>query len=240
MPHTQKSQIGPPDHRAIANHRLFPYSNGMSATLSNPRAHAGVRSAPHSPAGFSLLELLITLALVFVIATLYFGFSTPHKARSARAACRSNLQKIFLALEIYAQDNAGRFPVVAGADYSREPLALLVPRYSVDLGIFHCPGTGVAPTPEASLRLGKTSYAYYMGQRSGGTPAALLSDAQVNTHSKSAGDPVFSATGKPPGNNHRPVGGNILFSDGRVESSPTNLVFALPVTGGVVLLNPKP
>jgi len=36
------------------------------------------------------------------------------------------------------------------------------------------------------------------------------------------------------------AGRNLLFTDGHVEGSETNLAVALPVTPGVVLLNPKP
>ena len=214
-------------------------SPASSSPRSRVRARRDVRACP--AAGFSLVELLITLALLIVISTLYFGFSSPSHQRTARKACEASLQKIFLAQEIYAQDHAGKFPAVADAKFSGEPLALLVPRYSVDREIFHCPGSQDAPLrPDASLQTDKISYAYYMGRRTGGNLSALMSDAQVNTNSKSAGDAIFSTTGKPPGNNHHQFGGNLLFTDGHVESSPTNLVTALPVTSGVVLLNPRP
>lgn len=208
----------------------------MTAAASTARVPAASRPA----AGFSLIELLITLALLIVISTLYFGFSSPSHQRSARQACEANLQNIFLAQEIYAQDHAGKFPVVADAKFSGEPLALLVPRYSVDRGIFHCPGSQDALlSSDASLRTAKISYAYYQG-RQRGEPTALMSDAQVNTNSKSLGEPVFSTTGKPPGNNHHQFGGNVLFTDGHVEMSQSNAVVALPVTAGVRLLNPGP
>ena len=51
---------------------------------------------------------------------------------------------------------------------------------------------------------------------------------------------VFSPDGKPPGNNHHKFGGNFLFADGSVQSSPPRLTFSLAVAPGVVLLNPKP
>ena len=201
---------------------------------------ASVRAVPRPVAGFSLIELLITLALLVVISTLYFGFSSPSHQRSARQACEANLQKIFLAQEIYAQDHAGKFPVVAEAKFSGEPLALLVPRYTVDQEIFHCPGSQDAPlSADAPLRTAKISYAYYQGRQRGGL-AALMSDAQVSTNSKSLGEPVFSTNGKPPGNNHHQFGGNILFTDGHVEMSQSNAAVALPITAGVRLLNPGP
>ena len=196
---------------------------------------------PSSPAGFSLVELLVTIALLLVISTLYFGFSSPNHQRSAKKSCSANLQKIFLAQEIYAHDHAGKFPVIAGAATAEVPLDLLVPRYSADRAIFICPGSKDSPLPPGeSLRTNKISYAYYMGRKSSGVPSALMSDAQVNTNSKNIGDAIYSATGKPPGNNHHQFGGNILFSDGHVEQIPTNAAAALTLPEGVRLLNPQP
>jgi prepilin-type processing-associated H-X9-DG protein len=172
---------------------------------------------------------------------MYFGFSSPSHQRNEQKSCGQNLQKLFLALEIYANDHAGNFPAVTNARTSEEPLNLLVPRYTADTATFICPGSKDSPLPSGEpLTKHKISYAYYMGRSSGGTPSALMSDAQVNTDSKSAGDPLFSATGKPPGNNHHQYGGNILFSDGHVELSQTQASFSLVFTQGVVLLNPKP
>ncbi len=228
---------GPLQTGVVANPPVFRYSHRMTAASSTVR----FRVAPRPVAGFSLIELLITLALLVVISTLYFGFSSPNYQRSARQNCQASLQKIFLAQEIYAQDHAGKYPVVADAKFSREPLALLVPRYTVDQTIFHCPGSQDAPlSADASLRTAKISYAYYQGRQRAGEPAGLMSDAQVNTNSKSLGEPVFSATGKPPGNNHHQFGGNILFTDGHVEMSQSNAAVALPLAPGVRLLNPGP
>jgi prepilin-type processing-associated H-X9-DG protein len=57
---------------------------------------------------------------------------------------------------------------------------------------------------------------------------------------KTAGQLVFSTTGKPPGNNHEKSGGNFLFCDGHAESSPARAPFSMTATQGVVLLNPRP
>jgi len=218
----------------------------MSVLGQSPLARANhlrqLRSAaPDLRAGFSLIELLVVLAVLVVISTLYFGFSSPNHQRNQKKNCEQHLQKIFLALEIYANDHAGMFPASANAKTSEEPLDLLAPRYTADTAIFICPGSKDSPLPAGEgLRSNKISYAYYMGRRSGDASAALMSDAQVNTNAKSAGDQVFSTTGKPPGNNHHQHGGNVMFGDGRVERSPVRLEFSLVVTQGVWLLNPKP
>ena len=118
---------------------------------------------------------------------------------------------------------------------------MLVPRYTVDTAVFICPGSKDAPLPDGeSFLKRKISYAYYMGRGSNDATEVLLSDAQVNTNAKAAGQQAFSLTGKAPGNNHHKYGGNFLFGDGRMERTPPLVPFALGVTQGVVLLNPKP
>jgi prepilin-type N-terminal cleavage/methylation domain-containing protein len=191
--------------------------------------------------GFSLVELLLVLALVLVMTTMYWGVSSRGNQRAQQKACQKNLQKIFIALEIYANDHAGKFPVTAGAKTSEEALDVLVPRYTADTATFICPGSKdtALPAGESFLKR-RISYAYYMGRRPSDAPEVLMSDKQVDTRAKAAGQPVFSITGKPPGNNHQKFGGNFLFSDGHLELTPARAPFALGLTQGVVLLNPKP
>jgi len=145
-----------------------------------------------------------------------------------------------MAMAVYANEHDGRFPELAGARTSEEALDALVPRYTVDTGVFACPGSKDAPPlPGESLRRHKISYAYYMGRGAADAQQVLMSDEQVNTQSKAAGDYAFSSTGKPPGNNHGKLGGNFLFCDGHAEATPPCVPFSLPLTGSVVLLNPN-
>jgi prepilin-type processing-associated H-X9-DG protein len=151
------------------------------------------------------------------------------------------LEKIYLALQIYANDASGKLPFVTIAPTSEAPLSLLVPRYTADTSIFICPGSRDSALPSGVSFAGrKISYAYYMGEHVGDPQQPLMSDRQINTLPKQVGDQVFSATGKPPGNNHRKYGGNFLFADGHVELTAPQLAFSLVTTQGVVLLNPKP
>jgi prepilin-type N-terminal cleavage/methylation domain-containing protein len=200
------------------------------------------RSSLLAVPGFGLLEILIVVALILVLATLYFeGFSSSNYQRRKMAACQDNLQKIFVAMQIYANDSQGKFPATNDARTAEEPLSLLVPRYAADTSIFICPGSKTAPLSAGEpLRQQRISYAYYMGERLTDARAVLMSDQQINTQPKSAGEIVFSETGKPPGNNHYNYGGNFLFNDGSAEPGPVRASFSLAVTQGVVLLNPKP
>jgi prepilin-type processing-associated H-X9-DG protein len=194
----------------------------------------------HHRAAFSLIEMLVVLALLIVLTTLYWGSSSGSRQRQAQTACQKNLQTAFIALDIYGKEHAGRFPEAPGAQTSEEPLALLVPRYTSDTSVFICPGSGDSQlAPGESLLKGRISYAYYMGRAATDTQTVLMSDKQVNTQSKAQGQLVFSSTGKPPGNNHNKYGGNLMFCDGHVELSPPCASVPLALSQGVVLLNPK-
>jgi type II secretory pathway pseudopilin PulG len=191
--------------------------------------------------GFSLIELMITLALMIVLTVMMFGFGSASHQRSQKKLCADNLQKIYLALQIYANDFKGALPASTNAVTSEDALGALVPRYTADTTIFICPGGRDAQIASGEpLSRHKISYAYYMGRRLDTPPLILMSDRQLDTLPKRAGDFVFSPNGKSPGNNHHKYGGNFLQCDGSVQDSPAQLTFALPATPGVVLLNPKP
>ena len=217
--------------------KLSGHNNGRPAKIL-----CGDACFPSRPqAGFSLFELLVVLALMIVILFIMFGFGSESRQHAAQRVCRQNLEKIYVALQIYANDFSGRLPANTNAQTSEAALDALVPRYTVDTSIFICPGGKDSPLPSGVSFTNRTiSYAYYMGQRLGDAQQPLMSDRQVNTLPKKKGDSAFSATGKPPGNNHHKYGGNFLFGDGHVELTPPQIPFSLLTPQGVVLLNPKP
>jgi len=190
---------------------------------------------------FSLIELLVTLALLCIMSAMLYGFGSSSHQRSQQKLCADNLQKIYLSLQIYANDFKGALPQNTNATTSETVLEVLVPKYTADTSIFICPGGRDSQIPSGEpLRNYKISYAYFMGRRLDGPPDPLMSDRQINTEPKRAGEMVFSSNGKPPGNNHHKYGGNFLMGDGSVQFSPAQLTFSLAGASGVVLLNPKP
>src|SRR5271168_3467943 len=183
--------------------------------------------------GFSLIELLVVVALIAILSAMMYGFASGKHQRTQKQLCADNLQKIYLALQIYANEFKGALPDATNSQTSEEPLNELVPKYTTDTSIFVCPGGRDAEIPSGEpLTRNKISYAYYMGLRLDAAPVVLMSDRQVNTESKRAGEFVFSPDGKPPGNNHHKFGGNFLFNDGSVQPSDARLTFSLAVPPG--------
>jgi prepilin-type processing-associated H-X9-DG protein/prepilin-type N-terminal cleavage/methylation domain-containing protein len=216
-------------------------ASGQSGCVPVNRWRGGHIGTSPAESGFSLVELIIVVALIVILSIMMWGFTSESHQHAAQRACQQNLEKIYVALQIYANDFSASLPADASARTSEDPLSLLVPRYTADTAIFICPGSKDSPLPSGvSFANRKISYAYYMGQHLGDAQQPLMSDWQVNTLPKQAGDLVFSATGKPPGNNHYKYGGNILFCDGHAELTPPRLAFSLVTSNGVVLVNPKP
>jgi prepilin-type N-terminal cleavage/methylation domain-containing protein/prepilin-type processing-associated H-X9-DG protein len=215
---------------------------GLNHGCCPPEDSHRVRSAGvPCPAGFSLIEVLAVMAIVLLLFALYWGPGTSKsRQRQLQTDCQTHLQKIFMALNIYANDHAGGFPESAGARTSAEALDGLVPRYTVDTAAFFCPAVKGTPAPsDRPFRQERISYAYCMGRRAADAQQLLMSDEQVDARAKAAGELAFSSTGKAPGNNHGDRGGNVLFCDGHTEATPPRLPFSLTLTQGVALLNPK-
>jgi type II secretory pathway pseudopilin PulG len=192
-----------------------------------------------SVGAFSLVELLVILALLIILTVLSAGRFSTSARRREMAACQGNLEKIFLALSLYRGDNSA-YPALPAARDSEEPLSLLVPKCTTDTEIFICPGSRDKPLPEGErFGGGRISYAYYMGRATNGDPQDIvLSDWQVDSAPKKKGQPVFSLDGKKPGNNHDANGGNLLSCGGAASTSGPAAAQDLLYPPTVRLLNP--
>jgi prepilin-type processing-associated H-X9-DG protein/prepilin-type N-terminal cleavage/methylation domain-containing protein len=207
---------------------------------SRSLVHPSGPAQPQSQLAFSMIELLVTVALILILTTMYWGAGSPSRFAKAKVACQKNLQTLHVSMEIYAAENNGRYPDVPGARSSEEALDVLVPRYTADTSIFTCPASKDPELPMGeSIKKRRISYAYFMGRRTNDTLLPLLCDRLIDTQPKNAGQVIFSPDGKGHGNNHKKSGGNFLFCDGHVETSPPQAAISIVLTQGVVLLNPK-
>ena len=182
------------------------------------------------PAGFSLVELLVAMLICVVLYALVVGPSREQVRRQKLAGCAENLRKLHLVLTLYANEHDGAFPAAVGARNSDEVLASLVPRYTSDRSFFSCPATGHGD--------GHADFAIVTGLRKDSPISLLVSDAQVSAEPKLCGAKIFADAEGARGGNHGASGGNLLFTDGHVETigplAPRD--FLLPA--GVKILNP--
>src|SRR5882762_6508415 len=104
------------------NMRLGPkYIRRSKLGLSHFRTFAARGNHP----GFSLLEMLIVIALLLILTTMYWGGNAgKNKQKALKASCQQNLQKIHLAMEVYANDQGSKFPATTNATSSEQPLDL--------------------------------------------------------------------------------------------------------------------
>src|SRR6185295_16242857 len=175
------------------------------ARLSGLRYRSRVNSSHRPPdrAGFSMLELILVMALMVILFTMYWSFAAKGRGPSKLKGCQSNLLKIYIALDIYANDHAGFFPAATNAMTPAQALAVLSPRYTVDTSVFTCPGSNDSPLPSGeSFAKNKISYAYFMGRSRRDASEVLMCDQLVDALPKVVGQAAFSVTGKAPGNNH--------------------------------------
>ena len=63
--------------------------------------------------GFTLIEILVVLAIVGVVASIVFAVFGPVREKGREASCASNLRQLGMAMGMYAQDNDERRPVRA-------------------------------------------------------------------------------------------------------------------------------
>jgi prepilin-type processing-associated H-X9-DG protein/prepilin-type N-terminal cleavage/methylation domain-containing protein len=91
---------------------------------------------------FTLVELLIVLAIVALIAAILLPVIAHERQQGFRSSCLSNMHQIGLALDAYTQDSDGLIPS-SFTDQGDWATALKV--YAPANGVFRCPSAIVPP-----------------------------------------------------------------------------------------------
>jgi prepilin-type N-terminal cleavage/methylation domain-containing protein/prepilin-type processing-associated H-X9-DG protein len=116
--------------------------------------------------GFTLIELLVVIAIIAILAALLLPALTGAKQQANSAACKNHLHQMDIALQMYLDDNAGKFPylfsysnaVAVGTVFST--LYPYCPLRWTNTA-YHCPGYKAPITDvSADWQLFTGSYAY--------------------------------------------------------------------------------
>lgn len=129
----------------------------MSASSSALFRLLRVRGRNRAPQGFTLVELLVVIAVIALLAALLFPVFASARGKAREIACVSNLRQLGLAVSMYTQDNDGLYPyAVDPADYSTPQIWASQPQFQAQIPyighiqdvlvpyvksteLFHCP-----------------------------------------------------------------------------------------------------
>jgi prepilin-type N-terminal cleavage/methylation domain-containing protein/prepilin-type processing-associated H-X9-DG protein len=124
-----------------------------------------------SARGFTMVEMLVVLAIVAVLAGIGIPVGRGFVARSREAACLNQLRNIGIGLEGYLQDHQGKLPVLEAGrlDKSddRPVLETVLLPYVASTDAFRCP-----QDPEEFVRSGSS---YLWNTSLNGQPVSNLS-----------------------------------------------------------------
>lgn len=91
---------------------------------------------------FTLVELLVTLAIIGILAALTMGSVNRARESARRSRCLANLSQLGIGLEMYGQDHRYVLPVCAGSQdphAGQEIRSVLLGYVSGNNGVFRCP-----------------------------------------------------------------------------------------------------
>jgi prepilin-type N-terminal cleavage/methylation domain-containing protein/prepilin-type processing-associated H-X9-DG protein len=102
-----------------------------------------IGSRLQSEKAFTLVELLVVIALITILAALLFPLLGRAKESGRATVCLSNLHQIGVALQLYVQDNGNRLPVMRdkslSATNSLPSPDLVLSNYLGNVQVLRCP-----------------------------------------------------------------------------------------------------
>lgn len=118
--------------------------------------------------GFTISELLLVFVVVAILATALMPIIVKIHRSMDETACTINLQKIGLAMYIYAREHDGEFPASLKALYEEQYLA--------DTSLMDCPASKEKGTPDSP------SYIYTAGLDVKEHPLEILVSDKAKNH----------------------------------------------------------
>ncbi len=169
-------------------------------------ARVNIPAGRHSEKGFgfTLVELLVVIAVIAVLVALLLPALSSAKERGRRTVCLSNLRQIGIAIQSYAGDNGGKIPYGPKAPPFTSPASFY-------------PSTGT-PTSLISLQTGApVALGLLLQDQLAGTPKILFcpaSDQRVEADTELAKVGVHQAQGS----YYYRHGGNVRLFDDPTET----------------------
>ncbi len=97
--------------------------------------------------GFTLIELLVVIAIIAILAAILFPVFAKVRENAKTSQCAVHIKQLYLALENYAQDNNGKYPVNLNPVFKNKQWVYrnwdyaLMP-YVKNVKIYRCPAYG--------------------------------------------------------------------------------------------------
>ena len=122
--------------------------------------------------GFTLIEILVVLAIIGLLATILIPTVTSGLAKARRTQCLNNLHALGSVVQAYSSDHKGRLPGVGGGaafdSYSAMVKGLYEGEYLETFDVLVCPlDTGRSVCPAANVESfssgANSSYLYFAG-----------------------------------------------------------------------------
>jgi prepilin-type N-terminal cleavage/methylation domain-containing protein len=115
------------------------------------------RNPVHKPRAFTLIEILVVIAIIAVLTALLLPAVSKVRARATQARCAAQLHGIGQMLQMYFGENRNTLPKVNMMPSLRPPLnsypsfvQLLAPYHRGDTRVFECPADQIRrPAPNA-------------------------------------------------------------------------------------------
>jgi prepilin-type N-terminal cleavage/methylation domain-containing protein/prepilin-type processing-associated H-X9-DG protein len=102
-----------------------------------------MRRAGESTIAFTLVELLVTMAVIAILAAMLLPALGRSKESGRAASCQGNLHQIGLALQIYVDESANRMPTMfdflAGGPTNRPTIDAVLAGQLGSLQVLRCP-----------------------------------------------------------------------------------------------------
>lgn len=178
-----------------------------------------------------MIDLLITTALVAVLALLFLPMISRPTSRAPRIACVNNLKQVSLAIRVWAGDHGDRLPNQVSTNESglmeillAGDLATAFRSRSNELStpkVLSCPSDSEFERAETFAILESTNVSYFLSlDASPNLPQNLLSgDRNVTNGTRLVAGLLNVSSNSPAGWNHKihHKAGNVALSDGSVQ-----------------------